>query len=148
MNTETATTPLKAKKTYKVMPTVRQRRVARLMVDTALGKHPEIKGNGDIVVQAGYSPANATQPSRILNTTGVKDALYDIGFTEENAKNVVKSILENDDAKHSDRLKAADMVFKVHGTYAAEKHMTLNIDANVDNTALMALAERLRDSTR
>jgi len=40
------------------------------------------------------------------------------------------------------------MVFKVHGTYAAEKHMTLNIDTTVDTQAIVELAERLRNVSR
>lgn len=147
MQTKTATAPLKAKRLINKVPSPRQRRVAKLMVD-ALETGITYNTHGELIKTAGYGTGLQTQPQRVLESVGVINALSDLGFTEENAKNVVKSILENDKAKHSDRLKAADMVFKVHGTYAAEKTISLNIDANVDNIALMALAERMRDSTR
>jgi hypothetical protein len=134
------------KRKYKVTPTPRQRNVARIMADVAMGKRPDIKNSGDIVVEAGYSPANKEQPKRLLNTTGVHDALNDLGFNEQTAKNVVYSILTNEKAKHGDRLKASDMVFKVHGTYAPDKHVNLNIDTTVDNERIIELANRLRNA--
>jgi hypothetical protein len=143
--TKTATTsPLKAKK---VKPTLRQRRTAKLLVD-AIENGTEYKTSAEIIKSAGYGTGLQIQPSRVLESVGTIKALEDLGFTEGNAKSVVNSILSNEKAKASDRLKAADMVFKVHGTYAAEKHMTLNIDANVDTQAMLELAERLRNTTQ
>jgi hypothetical protein len=145
--TETAATDtlaVKPKRKYKVTPTPRQRRAARIMADIAMGKRPDIKNSGDIVIQAGYAATNKEQPKRLLNTTGVETALADNGFSPETAKNVVKMILESNDAAHKDRLKAADMVFKVHGTYAAEKHVSLNVEIEANNERLLELAERLR----
>lgn len=113
-----------------------------------MGKRPDIKNQGDIVIQAGYSPTIAATPHDVLNTPGVTESLADLGFSPETAKNVVKLILEDSKAMHKDRLKAADMVFKVHGTYAAEKQINVNIEANIDNQALLSLAEKLRDTTR
>lgn len=136
----------KPRRKYKVTPTPRQRRAARIMADVAMGKRPDIKSQGDIVVEAGYSPATKDSPKTLLNTNGVTTALEDIGFNEHTAKKVVQSILNSDKAMHKDRLKAADMVFKVHGTYAAEKHVSLNIDAQVGDTRLLELAQRLRNA--
>lgn len=147
-NTITVMTPLKAKKKYNLTPTPRQRKAARIIVDVALGLRPDIKNQGDIVIESGYSPTVQEVPHKVLNTSGVNSALDDLGFNAESAKRVVKQILEDIKAKHNDRLKAADMVFKVAGTYAAEKQINVNIDANIDNTALMALAQRMRDTTR
>lgn len=145
---ETETATKKPPRKYKVTPTPRQRRAARIMADIAMGKRPDIKNQGDIIVEAGYAATNKEQPKRLLNTTGVEIALADNGFSPETAKNVVKQILEDSKAMHKDRLKAADMVFKVHGTYAAEKHVSLNVDATVDNERLLELAERLRNSAK
>lgn len=146
-HTEQSTTaPTKRK--YKLTPTPRQRRAARIMADIAMGKRPDIKNQGDIVIAAGYSPATAVIPGKLLNTIGVEIALADNGFNPDTAKKVVNEILTSDKAMHKDRLKAADMVFKVHGTYAAEKHVSLNVDANVDTEAMLALAERLRNTAR
>jgi hypothetical protein len=141
---QAATQEVKPKRKYKVTPTPRQRRAARIMVDVAMGLRPDIKNQGQIVVEAGYSPAIEKSPHDVLNTTGVNNALADNGFSPETAKNVVKSILEDSKAMHKDRLRAADMVFKVHGTYAAEKHVSLNVDINGDNERLLELAQRLR----
>jgi hypothetical protein len=143
---KTATdTPLKAKK---IKPTLRQRKLARIAADVAMGRRDDITTSGELVLAAGYAATVKEVPHKILDTSGVRQALSDIGFDEESAKNVVKSILENAREKASDRLKAADMVFKVHGTYAAEKHVSLNIDANVDTQAMLELAERLRNTTQ
>ena len=147
MNKETATVPTIGRKRLGIKPpSPRQRKVAKLIVD-AIESGTTYTANKELIKTAGYGTSLQNAPSKVLETTGVKDALAELGFTEISAKKVVQSILESEDAKHSDRLKAADMVFKVHGTYAAEKHMTLNIDANVDTQAMLELAERLRNAS-
>lgn len=138
----------KPKRKYKVTPTPRQRRAARIMADIAMGIDTTTKNSGDIVVMAGYAATLKDTPKTLLNTNGVHTALEDYGFNEHTAKKVVEQILSSDKAAHKDRLKAADMVFKVHGTYAAEKHVSLNVDATVDNERLLELAERLRNSAK
>jgi hypothetical protein len=143
MSTNDETKPARK---YKVRPTPRQRRAAKIMADIATGKRTDIQSQGQIVLAAGYTEVNALQPSRILDTEGVKDALAEYGFNEKTAKQVVSNILNSTEAMNKDRLKAADMVFKVHGTYAAEKHVSLNIDAQVDDARLLELAQRLRNA--
>jgi Holliday junction resolvasome RuvABC DNA-binding subunit len=140
----TDTLAVKPKRTLKTTPTPRQRRAARIMADIAMGKRTDIKNQGDIVVEAGYSAATRVIPHKLLDTIGVKEALADIGFNEHTAKKVVEQILSSNEAAHKDRLKAADMVFKVHGTYAAEKHVSLNVEIDSNNERLLELAERLR----
>ncbi len=140
---KTATAPLKAKR---VVPTIRQRRVARTIVDTLQGK-TDYKTGKDIMTANGYGTGLQIQPGRVLQSVGTIKALEELGFNEDTAKNVVKQILTSDSAMNKDRLKAADMVFKVHGTYAAEKHVSLSVETNVDSEALIALAERLRSTT-
>ncbi len=142
------TLTVKPKRKYKVTPTPRQRRAARIMADIAMGIDTTTKNSGDIVIAAGYAATNKEQPKRLLNTTGVHEALADNGFSPETAKNVVKLILEDSKALHKDRLKAADMVFKVHGTYAAEK--TLNVNVAVEQTPerILELAALMRRGQR
>jgi hypothetical protein len=138
----------KTARKYKVTPTPRQRRAAKIIADIATGKRPDIKNSGDIVAAAGYAATNTTQPKRILDTEGVKDALADLGFTPDNAKNVVTFILNNTASKDQDRLRAADMVFRVHGTYAAEKTVSLNVDVETSDERVLELAKLLRDRAR
>ena len=143
MSTSEATKPPRK---YKVTPTPRQRRVAKIMLDVAQGKRPDIKNQGQIVIEGGYSPAIEKSPHDVLNTTGVTIALKELGFNPEGAKKVVESILYNEKSADKDRLKASDMVFKVHGTYAVEKHVNLNIDVATADDRLIELANRLRNA--
>lgn len=113
------------------MPTIKQRRVAKGLIDNLAAKQPATQQQ--IVEAAGYSPKSADKASRqILDSVGVKESLASFGFNEERAKEVVAEILvagENDTVK----LKAAEMIFKVHGTFAAEKHVNLNIEQTTDS---------------
>lgn len=108
------------------MTTLRQKRVAKLVIENLELEKP-LTG-GQILEKTGYAPGVIKNPSDILESKGVLHELSNYGFNTETAKGVVSEILvagENDTVK----LKAADMIFKVHGSYAAEKHVTLNIDA-------------------
>ena len=136
-------TPLKEKKTKRPVPTVRQRKTARLLAD-AIQNGNEYKTAKEIMVDAGYGTGLQNQPARVLESVGTITALEELGFTEENAKNVVTHILKDETAKAGDRLKAADMVFKVHGTYAAEKSINVNVEATVNTEKLMELASMMR----
>lgn len=140
----TGASPLKVKRKYKVTPTPRQRRAAQLIMDSAMGKAPHIKSAGDIVIHAGYSATIKDSPKDVLNNTGVHEALYQLGFNPENAKHVVSSIMNNPNSKDSDRLKATEQVFKVHGTYAESRSISVNIDVDATSPRLLEIAERLR----
>lgn len=108
------------------MPTVKQRRVAKLIIEnTALDK--PLNG-GEMLEKVGYAKGLIKTPSRILESEGVREALAEAGFTEENAKSVVAEILLNPDADDGHRLKAAEQVFKVTGAYAPEKRLTASVD--------------------
>jgi len=130
-------------KKYKAVPTPKQRETARLVIETAKGK-TKFKSNAELVAQAGYGIGIQTSPHRVLNSDGVKIALEDYGFHPDTAKNVVHSILTSKKAKDADRLKASDMVFKVHGTYAEQRSVNVNVEIDANNPRLLELAERLR----
>lgn len=100
------------------MATLRQKKVARLIVENATLDKP--LNAGQILEKVRYGKVSK-QPSRVFESQGVKKELEILGFTENNAKTVVGKILLNEEADNMSRLNAADKIFKVHGTYAPEK---------------------------
>ena len=67
-----------------------------------------------------------------LKKLKILDALKERGFNEDSAKAVVADILLDAEEESIARLNAADKVFKVFGTYAAEKSFNLTATASVD----------------
>lgn len=113
------------------MPTTRQKRVAKLIIENATLDKP-LTG-GEIVENSGYGVSMKKNPQVILGSEGVKEALNDYGFNEDNAKKVVAKILLKEDAQDKDRLKAADMVFDVHGSKAPQKHININTNVSIEH---------------
>lgn len=107
------------------MPTIRQEKVAGFIIDNAVLDNP--LNGGEILAKVGYSKGIQKTPSRVFESQGVKTALEESGFTEENAMRVVQEIMLNKEVEPNARLKATDQVFKVRGTYAPEKHVNANI---------------------
>lgn len=112
------------------MPTAKQKKVAELIIENATLDKP--LNGGEMLAKVGYSESMQTaKVNDVLESEGVKEALEDLGFTEDNAKKVVGQILLNEKVEPNARLKAADQVFKVHGTYAPEKHESKSIHVNI-----------------
>ena len=108
------------------MPTFLQEKLADEIVKNIKRKKP--KNKKELVVSSGYSEISAESSAHIiLEQKGVRVALEEMGFTEENAKKVVQSIMLNERVDPSARLKATDQVFKVEGSYAPEKSINLNV---------------------
>lgn len=120
-------------------PTTLQKRVARKIIENA--HLPEPLTSGEIVESSGYGESMKKNPQVIINSDGVRQELINLGFTEENAKSVVGKILLNEEAEDRDRLKAASEVFKVHGTYAPEKSVNVNVEVKPSDPKAKALAE-------
>jgi len=110
------------------MATTRQKRVAKLIVENATLDNP--LNAGEIVEKSRYSRSMVIKPSVVIESEGVQEELKALGFTEDNAKNVVQEIMLNENVEPNARLKATDQVFKVTGAYAPEKNLNINIDAN------------------
>ena len=112
------------------MATLRQKKLAEaLAMSIENGETPTKK---DLLVSVGYPESTATTyPGKVLEQKGVREELEDLGFSEATAKKVVAEILINGE-EESARLKAADMVFKVHGTYAPTESKNLNVDVKVE----------------
>lgn len=123
------------------MSTLLQKNLAREIVKNAKRKRPLNKQ--ELVVLGGYSTAVAEgKPQVILQQKGVQDELHELGFNEYSAKKVVREIMLSKKADGNARLKAADMVFKVHGSYAPEKRVTKNLNmalSDFDNETLEGL---------
>ena len=120
------------------MPTLRQKRLAKKLVEAV--------SNGDydrldtMLVSAGYSQTTAeATPGRVIAAKGVQEEMRILGFDPETAKGVVSEILTNVEEKARDRLTAADMTFKVHGTYAPEKRQVVQV--NIDPARLEELTK-------
>lgn len=103
------------------MATIKQKRLAKAIVENLESDKP--KNKKEMLVSVGYKESTAeTKPSDIIESEGVQEALADLGFSEDNAKKVVSDIMLNDEVDPNARLKATDQVFKVHGSYVADKN--------------------------
>lgn len=128
------------------MATVRQKRLARAIVKNSIADKPLNKQ--ELVESVGYTETSGKKKSsEILESKGVVQELELMGFTEANAKSVVQEILLDKESDKHSRLKAADMVFKVEGTYAAEKHINVNIN-HESTERTQGLADRLNGLLR
>lgn len=111
--------------------TTKQKNFAAKIADGASGVVAalavyEIKSHGDNEASArAIASQNLTKPI-------VLEELEKLGFNEDNAKRVVAEILNDKDEEGTTRLNAADKVFKVMGTYAAEKSFNLTATASVE----------------
>jgi hypothetical protein len=112
----------------KGMATQRQKKLAKVIVENSTKDKPI--NAGQMLEKVGYSDNLVKQPGRVIESEGVQEELKELGFTEENAKRVVKEIMLNENVDPSARLKATDQVFKVKGSYAPEKR-----DVKVDVTS-------------
>ena len=121
------------------VPTIRQKNVASDLVEVMKNKE-SITGH-DLIARNGYGTGLQHQPSRVLESVGVKQALKDYGFTEDNAKKVVARILLSNKSKDENKLKASEQIFKVHGSYAPEKHLNLNIDSPLKELSIEELEQ-------
>ncbi len=113
------------------MSTIRQKKLAKAIVENI--QLPKPKNKQELLASVGYSEITAGATSKvILEQKGVKDELALLGFTEEKAKNVVATILSSEFEEGNTRLRAADLIFKVYGTYAAEKSFNINVNSSVE----------------
>ena len=114
------------------MSTQRQKKLAKAIVENLASDKP--KTSGELLENVGYSEHLVKQPGRIIEAEGVQSELIALGFSEDNAKLVVGEVLLNQEEDANARLKAADMIFKVNGTYAPEKSINLNANINAPIT--------------
>lgn len=113
------------------MATNLQKNLANNIVKNLKRKKPLNKQ--ELVESSGYSHNTATkQLPAVFEQKGVQEELKNLGFSEEKAKDVVSSIMNDPDVDAMARLKATDQVFKVKGSYAPEKTQALNLNVKAD----------------
>lgn len=115
-------------------PTARQKRVAELIIENPTLDEP--LNSGELVENSGYGVSMKKNPHVVLKSKGVQDALEEFGFTEDNAKKVVSEILLDPKQKGETRINAAKEVFKVRGSYAPEKSVSLSLDVSSEKKNL------------
>lgn len=105
----------------------RHKQIAKALHDNMFVDQPLTKAK--LLVEKGGYPATTvnSKVDSIITHPAVKQAMEENGFTVEAAKGVVTQIMFNSESDVA-RLKATDQVFKVLGTYAAERVVSLNLD--------------------
>lgn len=99
--------------------------------------------NGQLLENVGYSTNTAEAKSgEIIAQAGVQEELNRLGFTEDNANAVVGTILMNPKEQAKDRLKAAELVYKVKGSFVADQKTDAPSVVNIFNDANILLATK------
>ena len=122
------------------MPTQRQKKLAEVIIQNATVDKP--LNAVQMLEKVGYSKNMAEARSKdVLESEGVREALNDFGFNENNAKRVVAEILLDTKVDPGNRLRASQEVFKVHGSYAPEKSTAINLNLNnkIENSEAEAI---------
>ncbi len=102
------------------LPTKLQRKTASNLIEYLDPKSERFANLTELLIDAGFTKLTAgANPKAIITSRGVQQALSDLGFKEDSAKAIVAEILLN--GAEANRLKAAEMIFKVFGTFAPEK---------------------------
>lgn len=111
--------------------TIRQRKLAEVIIENSTLDKP--LNGGEMLAKVGYSKGIQKSPSRVIEAEGVQSVLEDYGFTVDNAKKVVSSILLNEKEKSDTRLRASEQVFKVHKAYdeGGNKVVIINVPPQV-----------------
>lgn len=105
------------KKKYNVKGTLNQKKVAQLIVEESKsGK--KISGT-KMLEKVGYSKGICKNAGKIIKSKGVQQELKRLGFSVDVAKDELGKIMLKGD--NQDKIAVAREIFKVHGTYAAEK---------------------------
>lgn len=122
------------------MGTTKQKKLAKVIVENSVKDAPDTAGK--LLEKVGYSKNLVKQPGRVIEQQGVKEELAVLGFTEENAMKVVTEIMTSDKAQDKDRLKATELTFKVHGSFAPEKKAIVNLNVDIKDEKAQEIADK------
>jgi len=120
------------------MSTQRQKKLAPKVIENLQKDKPEPIGK--VLKSVGYGEGLQNSPKRVLESEGFIEELAKLGFDPDNAKRVVGEILNT--GEDPNRLKAADMIFKVNGSYAPDKSINVNVSV-IDDEAISKIADEL-----
>ena len=109
------------------MPTPKQKRVARLLIENLSGGLKQTAGK--MLENAGYGKGVAKYPARVLRSRGVREELDVLGFDPEDAKKAVARVLTF--GNNMEVISAAKEIFKVSGTYPKEK-LEIGVDERME----------------
>lgn len=122
------------------MPTILQRNLAKNIILNTKRKKPLNKQ--ELVVLSGYNSVTADRHSKeVIEQKGVIESLAEEGFTEDTAKRVIKSILTNEKNDPGVRIRAAEQVFKVLGSYAPDKSINLTSTVSITDDEFKQVLE-------
>ncbi len=127
------------------MPTQKQEKLAIQLIENTKRDNP--KTAQEILESIGYSKATARGLAKvIIYSKGVKEILIREGFSEDKAKQVVGNILSKG-KKEKSKLSAADMIFKVQGTYAPTKSISahLNIEKKIIDPEILESEQKYNE---
>lgn len=111
------------------MPTLKQEKTAKEIIKAIEGKS-DVETKEQLLEKVGYSPGIAKSPSRVLESQGFKEVL-DRYLPDERLAEKHDQLL--DDEKSEIQIKALDLAYKIKGSYAPEKSVTLNLDVHVSD---------------
>lgn len=116
--------------------TKKQREFVNEYAQTGNGVQSALKAydSKDYATAASIAAENLKKPQ-------IVSELVELGFDTNTAKRVVGEILSNKEVEPQHRLKAADLIFKVHGDFAPEKSLNLNIEVETDEVVKKITAE-------
>lgn len=124
--------------------TLRQKRVAKLKVENLNLDKPLT--DGEIVERSGFGPSMKKNPHVIMKSKGVLMELKAIGFHEDNAKRVVGEILDDHNNEPKDRLKASELIFKVHGSFAPDKHINVSLQvSSEERDKILGISSKVKE---
>lgn len=119
------------------MATLKQKELAKAIIDNVRKGNPETASH--LMARVGYSRVTIDKlVNRTIQSEGVRSALNDFGFNEDNAKKIVGKFVKTpiDETKITPeiQLRAAQEIFKVHGSYAPEKSQSVSVNVDVPLT--------------
>lgn len=129
------------------MFTPRQEKLADEIIKNSQREKPLNKG--EMLEKVGYAESTRLAKSGdIIESEGVQEALVKKGFSIDKAKEVVADILTGEKTKDENKLRAADMIFKVQGGYAPEKHESVNVNINTLDERSLELAKEYEEKLK